>query len=38
MIKATTTLTRTESHPGKLFLPEAIRAVMEVTKWLKPSV
>ena len=27
-----------ESHPAILLQPEAIGAVMEVTKWLKPSV
>jgi len=27
-----------ESHPAMLLQPEAIGAVMEVTKWLKPSV
>jgi len=27
-----------ESHPANLLQPEAIGAVMEVTKWLKPSV
>jgi len=27
-----------KSHPAILLQPEAIGAVMEVTKWLKPSV
>jgi hypothetical protein len=27
-----------ESHPAMLLQPEAIGAVMEVTKWLKPLV
>jgi len=27
-----------ETHPAILLQPEAIGAVMEVTKWLKPSV
>jgi len=27
-----------ESHPAILLQPEAIGAVMEVTKWLKPPV
>ena len=27
-----------ESHPAILLQPEAIGAVMEVTKWLKPLV
>jgi len=27
-----------ESHPAILLQPEAIGAVMEVTKWLKPSM
>jgi len=27
-----------ESHPAMLLQPEAIGAVMEVTKWLKPSM
>ena len=27
-----------ESNPAILLKPEAIRSVMEVTKWLKPSV
>ena len=27
-----------ESRPAKLLQPEAIGAVMEVTKWLKPLV
>ena len=27
-----------KSHPAKSLPPEAIGAVMEVTKWLKPSI
>jgi hypothetical protein len=27
-----------EAHPAKSLQPEAIGAVMEVTKWLKPSI
>ena len=27
-----------ESHPARSLQPEATGAVMEVTKWLKPSV
>ena len=27
-----------KSHPAILFQPEAIGAVMEVTKWLKPQM
>ena len=27
-----------KAHPAKSLPPEAIGAVMEVTKWLKPSI
>jgi len=27
-----------KSHPAKMLQPEVVGAVMEVTKWLKPSM